>query len=451
MIGQTLSSSARHPVWLASGLALAFTLENLPTGLGAGPESNPAGLRLIASSEPGWPQFRGPRRDGVSDERGLLTSWPADGPARLGSVQNIGFGYSSPVIAGDRLFITGDFEPDLHLLAFDLEGNPLWRATNGLAWLRPYPGARSSVTFSAGRLYHQNAHGRLVCLDAASGKELWSIQMMERFGGAPPHWGLSECLVVDERAVYVTAGGREALMVALDKDTGSVLWQTPPLRIADPDPDPESASYVSPILVQFGDRRLLIGCSLRHLFCLDADRGTLQWTRPRPTTYSVIAMMPVLAGDGVFMTAPHGPPGRHYRLRPPETQDGPVGVEEGWTTDLDACQGGVVHVDGRLFGAYYGPRRGWVAVDAATGQELHQNRDLVKGAVLHADRRLYALSEDGWMRLLEPTAEGFAVRGEFRLAETRSRDVWAHPVIHAGRLYLRYHDTLSVFDIRGRR
>lgn len=440
------SASCPRSLWLG----LLLTISTLPfsslapaaTGLA------PALATLIASPEPGWPQFRGPRRDGISDERGLLQSWPENGPRQLWSTTGAGRGYSSPIIADGRFFITGDFGEDLYVLAYDLEGKLLWRSRNGAAWLNQHQGARSSVTFSDGRIYHQNAHGRVACFDAASGRELWALSLLERFRGENIRWGLSECVAVDERAVYATAGGREALMVALDKRSGEILWQSEPLLDAEADGAADNAGYASPILVRFGDRRLLIGCSQRYLFCVDADTGKIQWAQRRQTTYGVLAMMPVLVGNGVFMSAPYGPPGRLYGFAAPREPGGQVSAKEIWNTSLDPAQGGVVHADGRLYGAYYPRRKGWAALDAATGEILYEEPEFAKGAALFADRRLYALCEDGWMLLLLPTATKFEVKGRFRLGTSLDRDVWAHPAIHDGRLYLRLHDTVYCYDIR---
>lgn len=403
---------------------------------------------LIASTEPGWPQFRGPRRDGVSDERGLLPTWPEAGPKELWSAKGVGRGFSAPIIADGRLFLAGDFAEEVHVLAFDLQGKPLWQSPNGRSWMKQYPGARASVTYSAGRVYHYSGQGRLACFEAASGREVWAVDVLTRFRGENLTWGLSECVVVDGGAVYVTAGGKDALIVAFDQMTGAVRWQSEPLFDQEGDGSLETAGYGSPILVQFAGRRLLIGCTLRYLICTDADTGKLQWKQRRPTSYSVQAMMPVLVGDAVFMSAPYGPPGRLYRLLAPSTPGGDIGVEETWSTKLDTCQGGVVHVAGRLYGSYYPGRKGWAALDATTGEVLYETADFVKGAVLAADQRLYALSEDGWMLLLQPGASQFEVKGKFRLAEARARDAWAHPVIHDGRLYLRYHDTLWCYEVR---
>ncbi|MDP3069147.1 MAG: PQQ-binding-like beta-propeller repeat protein [Opitutaceae bacterium] len=405
---------------------------------------------LIASPEAGWPQFRGPRRDGISDEKGLLRAWPDAGPRLLWTATGAGRGFSSTIIGGGRLYVTGDFEAEVRILAYSLDGQPLWSARNGDAWLNQYQGARASVTYRDGRLYHQNAHGRLACLDAATGRELWAVDLLARFRGENITWGLSECLLVDDRAVCSTAGGRDALIVAFDRTTGTLLWQSAALPSDKDASAAETASYAAPILVQFAGRRLIIGCGNRTLYCADADTGKLQWTRPRPTNYGVLAMAPVLVGDAIFMAAPHGAPGQLYELIAPAQPGDPVGVRDGWTNPIDTCQGGIVHVGGRLYGSTYPRRGGWAAIDARTGATLYETDAFAKGSTLFADGRLVTLAEDGWMLLLEPTETKFEVRGRFRLPGTneRTRDAWAHPVIHQGRLYLRYHDTVVCYDIR---
>ncbi len=433
----------------ASLLALALSPDAMPR-LRAAVAPPLETASLIASPEPGWPQFRGPRRDGISDEKNLLPSWPEGGPRQLWSAKGAGRGFSAPIIADGRLFLTGDFGEETRVLAFDLQGKLLWSTPNGAAWLNQYQGARASVTYSDGRAYHENAHGRVACFEASSGKEVWSVNLLERWRGENITWGLSECLIVDERAVYATAGGRDALLVALDKRNGELLWRSEPL-FATGKKESDTAGYAAPILVRFAGRRLLIGCSSQHLFCADADTGRLQWAHPWPTSYSVLAMSPVLVGNGIFLAAPFGPPGTLLRLKPPASPGDKIEVEAGWTTGLDTAHGGVVHVDGRLYGSYYPRRGGWAALDAATGQVLYEAPELIKGAALFADRRLHALCEDGWMLLLEPTATRFEEKGRFRLATARDRDAWAHPVIHDGRLYLRYHDTFSCYDIRVKR
>lgn len=376
-----------------------------------------------------------------------MRSWLGGGPARVWSVQGLGNGYSSPTIVKGRIYITGDVGEELQLFCLrEGDGKLVWKARAGASWKHPYPGARATPTYSDGGIYLGNAHGEVRAFDGETGKEVWMVNVLERFRGDNITWGLSECLLVDEKALYVTAGGREALVVALDKGTGEVLWKSEPLLDRERNNAVENASYVSPIMVQFAGRKLLIGCSLRHLFCVDAESGVLQATWPVPTAHSVIAMMPVLVKDSILMTAPHGKPGGLFKLVAPAQAGGKIGFEQKWETRLDTCQGGVVYEEGKLIGSFYPGRKGWAAVDAGTGEVLYQAEEIVKGAVLYADNRFYVLSENGWMRLLEAGTEKFTVHGEFRLAQANN-DAWAHPVILNKRLYLRYQEELVCFDV----
>jgi len=405
-----------------------------------------------------WPQWRGPRWDGICDETGLLQQWPEGGPKLLWTSTNLGRGYCAPIVVGKRIYLTGDIGDELQIFALDLDGKRIWHTKNGAAWKGPYPGARASCTFSEGRLYHLNAHGRVACLNATNGAELWSVDLVERFGAKVIHWGLSENLLVDGARVILTPGGSKALIVALDKKTGETVWASEPLRLGESKPpahervtkpagETDGASYASPILFRLGERRVIVNCSLRHVFGADADTGQLLWSRPLITRYSVIATTPVQLEDGVFVTAPDGDGGRFYRLHP----DGKgLRVEEGWRTELDSCQGGVVYANGALYSAMYHPRKQWVCLDAQNGEVRFRLNDLAKGPLLYADKRLYCLSEEGEVALLNPTATEFKVEGRFSLVPERKSDAWTHPVISTGRLYLRYHETLFCFDVQAK-
>lgn len=392
--------------------------------------------RLVPSKEPGWPQWRGPRRDGVSDEKGLLQSWPAGGPPLLWKVEGLGKGWSSPIVTHGTVAITGDVGDELHLYAFDLDGKLKWKAANGKAWTGQYPGARSSCAWDEGRVYHMNSHGRVVCLDAASGRELWAVDVLQRFEGKNILWGLAECLLVDGPRVVVTPGGKKAAIAALDKKSGETLWASEPIEKND-------AGYASPILFELGGRRQIATYSSRHAFGVDADTGKLLWKRARPSEYIALCFTPVFCGDGVYVTTPGKNGGSRYRLGGPE-------VETVWDNPVDTLQGGAVLVDGVLYGSGYEGFKGWAAVDVATGAVRASTKELSHGSVIHADGRLYCLSERGEMALVKPTAEGFEFAGRFPLIAERRTDAWAQPVICDGRLYLRYHDALYCYDIRAR-
>lgn len=395
---------------------------------------------LIASREPGWPQWRGPRRDGISDETGLLPSWPEGGPELLWKVGGLGTGWSSPIVVGRRLYVTGDVGDDLVVFAFDVDGKQVWQTKNGRAWKGSYPGARACCAFSEGRLYHMNAHGRVACLEAASGKELWAVDILERFNARNITWALSECLLVDRARVIVTPGGKKALMAALDKRDGRTAWTTEPLGV-------DRTSHSSPILLRYAGRRVIVNCSSAHGFGVDADGGELLWTVPLKNQYGVNTATPVYGSGRVFFVTPYAEHGRLYRLRPVRRG---IAAEHVWTCPLDTVTGGAVLVDGVLFAGGYKRSKWWFGVDWRTGQTKHQLRELTTGAAIYADRRLYVLDESGTVALLKPGIDGLEIVGRFRLFPRRLRDAWTHPVLNDGRLYLRYHDTLWCHHVSAR-
>jgi outer membrane protein assembly factor BamB len=395
---------------------------------------------LIASPESGWPQWRGPRRDGISDEKDLLQSWPEGGPKLLWKIDGIGAGWSCPIIVGQRIYITGDVGNDLVVFALNLYGEVQWKVKNGRNWRNPYPGARACCVFSEGRLYSMNAHGRVACLDADSGKELWAVSILDRFEAKNITWALSECMLVDGRSLIVTPGGKKALMAALDKFNGRTVWTTEPLGN-------DRTSHSSPILFRYAGRRLITSCSSAHGFGVDADTGELLWTVPLKNPHGVNASTPVYGFGIVYYVTPYAEMGRAYRF----VADGQaITARHIWTSGLDTVTGGAVLVDNTLFSAGYRESKWWFGVEWQTGRTKYELKDFATGAAIYADGRLYCLDEKGYAGLLKPGPTSLEIVGRFALVTGNVRDAWAHPVLLDGRLYLRYHDTLFCYDVKRR-
>ncbi len=419
---------------------------------------------LVASKEPGWPQWRGPRRDGISEEKGLLQEWPEGGPKLLWTATGLGRGWASPIIVKGTLYITGDVGEELVVFALDLEGKEKWRSKNGRSWKGSFPGARGSCTYDEGRLYQINAHNRIACLDAADGKELWAVDLIQRFDGRNIPWAIAHHPLIDGPRVIVTPGGKKALMAALDKKTGETVWACEPLlfdrttrfgsgaQLPQPVREADAPGYSSPILFELGGRRHIVNCSARHAFGVDADTGKLLWTQPMPTTWEVLAMTPVLYKDCVFVTGPDGPGGRNGKLFRIVVDGQNVRAEEVWSCDMDTCHGGVIAIGDVFWGSWYRHFNGVGCIDALTGKTLHRTSDLTMGSMLHADGRLYYLAQSGTMALLKPDTKDFRIVSRFAFpgGDGRRSDAWAHPVILDGRLYLRHHDKLSCYDVKER-
>ncbi|MFH1719857.1 MAG: PQQ-binding-like beta-propeller repeat protein [Planctomycetota bacterium] len=395
---------------------------------------------LIASPESGWPQWRGQRRDGISDEIGLLPNWPEAGPKLLWKIDGLGTGWSSPIVTGDKLYITGDLGDDMVIFAFDLNGTALWKASNGRPWKGSYPGARACCVFSEGRLYHMNAHGRAACLDAASGEELWAVDILERFMAKNITWAISECLLVDGPRVIVTPGGKDTLIAALDKTDGRTVWTSEPLGN-------DRTSHCSPILFRHAGRRVIANCSSAHGFGVDADTGELLWTVPLRNPHGTNISTPVYGSGLIFFVTPYAELGRAYRLV--ADKEG-IAAEHIWTSPLDTVTGGGVLVDGTLFAAGYKESKWWFGVDWQTGRTKYELKDLTTGAAIYADGRLYCLDERGRVALLKPESNSLQIMGRFDMVSKNVRDAWAHPVLLDGRLYLRYHNILRCYDVKKR-
>jgi outer membrane protein assembly factor BamB len=415
-------------------------------------------VSMVRSTEAGWPQFRGPARDGVSLETGLLTAWPAEGPELLWHVTDLGNSYSSPIITEHGIFVTGDVGDDLVISAFDLDGTLLWKTTNGNAWQGSYPGARGSCTYDGGRLFHMNAHGRVVRLDPTTGDEQWAVNVLERFDGENIKWGLSESVLVEGNRVFVTPGGTKAFMAALDADTGATVWTSDALhyrktygmggrKLATPEDAVDHAGYAPPILFETGGRRIIARSAQHHVVCVDAEDGNTLWVHPVYAANGVIGTTPVLWNNNLIFAAPDKFGTTMFRMH---SDTDSIQFEKAWEAPLDNCHGGLVLYDGRLYGSGYRRLKDWVCIDAASGTILYSRDDLPKGAALFADGHLYALSENGVLSLLKPTDEDFQIKGQLRIAEGRRNDVWAHPVITAGRLYVRDLDQMWCYDIKAR-
>lgn len=393
---------------------------------------------LIPSPEPGWPQWRGPRRDGISDEKGLRKAWPEGGPPVEWQITGIGQGWSSPIVVDGRVFITGDIGDDLAIFAYDTQGNRLWKTTNGQAWKGSFPGARACCVYSEEQLYHLNAHGRLACLDAVTGEEQWSCNILERFEGKNITWALSECLLVDGPRVVVTPGGARGLMAALDKRNGDTRWICPPLG-------DDHTSHCSPILFRHNGRRLIASCSSGHGFGVDAETGRLLWSVPLKNQYSTNVATPIYGNGFIYYVTPYAELGRLYELK---ADAAGLAADHVWTCPLDTVTGTGVLVDGVLYAGGYRKSKWWFGIDWKEGATRAECKELTTGAPIYADDRLYVLDERGTVGLLALPAGRMEIVGRFSLVDKRIKDAWAHPVLLDGRLYLRYHDTLWCYDVQ---
>lgn len=387
---------------------------------------------------PCWPEFHGPRRDNISLETGLLKRWPEGGPKLVWEYDQCGLGYSGISIADGRIYCAGDFDREAHVFALDLDGKLLWKTANGKAWTGSEPGSRTTPTYCDGLIYHMTPLGRLGAFRADDGREVWAVDLKERFDAQYGLWAMSENLLVDGDVVLCLPGGSKGLAAALDRKTGQTVWATP--GIAD------RAAYGSPLVTEYRGVRMMITMSEEGVVAVNVKDGKLLWTHPfRRASVSQNANIPVFRDGYLFVACGHFTGGSLLKIN-----DDLRGVTEVWhMRDFDNCHGGLILLGERLYGC--GCRlggKGFYCVDFLTGKTLAADQTLGKVALSYADGMLYALNHERPFYLLEAKPDGFEIVSQFTLPKKGRGPCISHPVICGGRLYVRYDAYLYCWDIR---
>ena len=393
---------------------------------------------VAAEAAPEWPQFHGPRRDNLSTETGLLKRWPEGGPKRLWTASGIGYGFSTVAVADALLYTTGNIGKDTVITALDLTGKTLWQARNGPAWQREVPGTRSTPTIDGRRLYHENADGDIACLDAKTGRTIWSVNILRTFNGRNIRWGLAESLLVDGDRVVCVPGGRTVSMAALDKTTGKTVWTC---RGAGDKP-----GYASPVLIDYKGLRQIVTMMSASIVGVHADTGKLLWRHDHKAYEDETVSTPVFH-DGLIAVSTLGPgAARCLRLT---VAGQTASVQEVWHTGvLDNHHGGILALDGYIYGTKV--RSTWVCLDFKTGTVMYKADGVGKGSLTYADGMLYTYSEGGRVGLVKATPKSHDLISQFQIPKGGKGPAWAHPVVCGGRLYLRHGNFLYCYDIRGK-
>ena len=383
-----------------------------------------------------WPQWRGPRRDGIATEKGLLKSWPSNGPARAWQASGAGEGYSSFAVAGGKLYTLGARGSTEYVMAFDeATGKKLWEVANGQRFGNDRgDGPRGTPTVSGSQLYAYGASGDLSALDAASGKVLWKVNVLQKFGGSNIQWGLSESPLVLQDRIIVNAGGRGASVVALNRKDGSVLWQT-----GDAD-----AGYSSAILHEVGGVPQAIVFTAQGGLAVDVRNGRRLWSYDRASNTTANIATPIARGNKVFFSSDYGTGSGLVELT--ASGGGVTAREVYFTREMRNHHASSVLIGDHLYG-FSGNILTAMAFD--TGQVAWRDRSVGKGSVIFADDRLYLFSENGVVGLAEANPAGYREHGRFEI-KTGSLPTWTHPVVANGKLFLRDQDVLYAYDVRGK-
>ncbi len=391
-------------------------------------------------------QWRGNNRDGIYDETNLLKKWPADGPELLWSTDLLSMGNSSMSIADNAIYLTGTVDSLDEVIAIDLKGNILWRTIYGRAWNASYPEARCTPTYDNGKLYVTSGLGDVACLDASTGKINWESNLSEKYEAILNVWGNAESPLVYNNKVIFSAIGRRTTMVALDKETGKEIWES--------ETNNDSTAYASPIIINHGQKDIIVNVTATHLIGIDILNGNILWKFNYHDLYKNITHplapinncnTPLYQNGQIYVTSGYNHIGAMFNILNDNS-----GIELMWTdTILDTHHGGVVAIDGKIYGSnWINNRQGnWCCIDWETGKKEYEIEWETKGAIIYADGMLYCYDEaKGNIALVEPNPNEFKVVSSFKITEGTGPH-WSHPVIHNGILYVRHGKSLMAYNI----
>lgn len=397
-----------------------------------------------------WPTFRGANRSAVAPDEDLLESWPEGGPKLVWQTAGAGRGYSSLALAGGRLYTLGDNvstaeDQDEYLLCFDqADGKPLWKLKTGPPWNEGQPswqGSRSTPTVDGDRVYVLSPHGLLLC-STTEGNEVWRKDLPKDFGGTKGDgWGYGESVLVDGEKLLCTPGGPTNTLVALDKLTGETIWTT--ARAGD-----RGAGHASIVIANVGGTRVYVQSTGSGPIGVRAEDGKLLWTFDIEPTTAVIPT-PIVRDDLVFFVAGYGRGGALLKQIPSGNGEVALDVVYPLKSELGNKHGGVVLVGDYLYGDTEDRGIPFCA-ELLTGEVKWKSRGAGResASFAAADGHLYIHYADGTMTLAEASPEELKETGQFSVPGSGEIPSWSHPVIAAGKLYLREGDVIVCYDVR---
>jgi outer membrane protein assembly factor BamB len=399
---------------------------------------------LLAGAD--WPQFRGPERNGVSKETGLLKEWPKAGPKLLWQLKEVGYGYAIPSVAGNRIYLVSNngLENEYVQALSTEDGKQIWSVRLGNVGNPKqaplFPAARSTPTVDGNLVYVLGSDGDLLCLETADGKVVWRKNLRTDFGGKPGQWAYAESPLVDGNALVVTPGGAESTIVALNKKTGTPMWKCAA-------PGGDDAAYSSIMITEAAGHKQYVQFLGKGVVGVDAASGEFLW-RYDATGKGVTNIPSPVVQDGYIYTSAGRGPGALVKLTSAGQR---VAVEQIYLErGLPNAIGGSVLVAGTHYGTLDG---GLVAADWLTGKVLWQDASMGAGSILYADERLYIHSEDNELILVDASKDSYRERGRLELPDppkhTRGgmEKSWAYPVLANGRLYVRDLGSLWCYDV----
>lgn len=388
-------------------------------------------------------QWRGPNRDGIFQDSNLLKTWPENGPELLLEVEKIGKGYSSAILVDDMIYTTGMIDTLDYLTAIDLEGNFKWQIPYGRSWNKSFPDTRSTPTIDGDRIYVQSGTGRLSCINLETGLENWAVEVDKDFEAEYHIWGNSETPLIIDDLVICSPGGKKTSIVAFNKITGKLVWQSKSLE--------GPRAYASATIYEYNNFKYILAVTGTHLLALLPETGEIAWSykyyikeKWGDQTGLIWTNTPVFKDDEIFLTM-----GYDYHAVMLKMDSTGTSVSEKFIDQtFDNHHHGVILNNGYLYGSNWrdNKRGKWVCMKWESGEIIYVEDWDTKGAMVMANGLLYCYNEKGNVGIVKPDPDGFEIISQFKIRNGAGPH-WAHPFIADGKLLIRHGDVLMVYDI----
>ena len=391
-----------------------------------------------------WPQWRGPDRNGISHETGILKEWSDGGPQVLWRVP-LGEGFSGISVARGRVYTMFSEGDDEFVICLDASnGEEIWRFRSDSTYYESEGGngPRATPTIDGEFLFTVSAQGKFYALSCATGEEVWSYDLIRDFNSYMPRWGFSSSPLVEGNMLLVEVGGNNGkFIVAFNKTNGDVLWSS----------HMDKLGYASPIAVTIGGVRQLIVFAGLRLLAVSTDNGELLWTYPwRTGRFDVHAATPIfIAPDKIYISSAYGKGSAVVQVKVMESPESgtriKMAVEEIWKSERiqNRLATSVLHGN-HLYGFHKTILK---CIDADTGTEKWKARGFGEGTLILAEDHLIILGDRGKLGLVEATPAAF---NEVASAEVLSGLCWTVPTIANGRLYARNEKEMVCLDMKGK-
>jgi outer membrane protein assembly factor BamB len=236
-------------------------------------------------------QWRGPQRNGIYPEKGLLKVWPEKGPEMLWSYEGLGAGHGSVGFSKDKFFVLGMPDTTGVLYAFDYTGKLLWKKNYGVEWHENYTGTRSTPAIVGDLVYFESGQGVVYCYNGNTGVKIWSVDLLSKFDARNITWGMAESLLIEGDRLFCTPGGKKNNIVALNRFTGETIWTS--------SGNGQPAAYCSPIYVRHNKTALIVTMTAESIIGVDALTGQCYWQVPQFQVNKIHANTPVYAGGKI--------------------------------------------------------------------------------------------------------------------------------------------------------